>query len=94
MSKRGLLAPGIRLTQVIMRSMCGISDDNSSVVLDREPDQKKSLDPSGPRIPRYAAGRRRKTFVRTRHWRKGVMQQRPYPCASTLHSAKVTPTLE
>jgi hypothetical protein len=33
-------------------SMCALSDDaaKSSVVLDREPDQEKSLDPSGPRI--------------------------------------------
>src|SRR5450755_3598891 len=32
-----------------------------------------------------SAGRRpaKKTFVRTRHWRKGVMQQRPYRCASS-----------
>jgi hypothetical protein len=29
--------------------MCALSDD-PSVVLDREPDQEKSLDPSGPRI--------------------------------------------
>ena len=32
--------------------MCALADDpaKSSVVLDREPDQEKSLDPSGPRI--------------------------------------------
>jgi hypothetical protein len=29
--------------------MCAIKDDQS-VVIDREPDQKKNLDPSGPRI--------------------------------------------
>jgi hypothetical protein len=31
-------------------SMRTLSDDATSVVLDREPDQAKSLDPSGPRI--------------------------------------------
>ena len=33
-------------------SMCALSDDaaKSSVVIDREPDQGKSIDPSGPRI--------------------------------------------
>jgi hypothetical protein len=35
-----------------MLGMCALSDGpaNLSVVLDREPDQEKSLDPSGPRI--------------------------------------------
>ena len=30
--------------------MCALSDDRSSVVVDREPEQDKSFDPSGPRI--------------------------------------------
>jgi hypothetical protein len=45
--------------------MCALTDDKPAVVIDREPDQEKSLDPSGPRM-RLDAAQRRQMVLRLR----------------------------